>query len=495
MTDTASFSFDNSYARLQDKFFVAMSPTPVAAPSMIRLNKGLAQHLGLDARYLNTDEGLAFFAGNEIPKGAHPLAMAYGGHQYGRWAHRLGDGRAILLGEHINQEGIRNDIVLKGSGRTPFSRRGDGRAALGPILREYIVSEAMAVLGVPTTRALAAVTTGEMVLREGPMPGAILTRIAKSHVRVGTFELFAAERDMGRVRELADYVIQRHYPQALETDNPYLSFLKEVISAQAKLIAEWQLIGFIHGVMNTDNMSIAGETIDYGPCAFMDRYHSDTVYSSIDRYGRYAYCNQPQVAHWNLSCLAQALVPLLGAEGCLGSEQAMQALNAFPEQFETAYLDGLRPKLGLVEKYDGDKVLGEDLLRMMEENKADFTLTFRALSKMSATVSQSDDEVRQRFENPDHFDEWAVQWRRRLSLEFLSDTERQSLMNKTNPSVIARNHLVEEAIRAAVDHNDFGPFEALVSILETPYVDQPEGSLYILPPRDDQVVQATFCGT
>ena len=377
MTYATSFSFDNSYARLPDRFFVRMPPTPVTAPKLVRLNTGLAEQLGLDPEALGSAEGLQVLSGNQVPEGAHPLAMAYAGHQFGGWVPQLGDGRAILLGEVIDRDGVRRDISLKGSGRTPFSRGGDGRAVLGPVLREYVVSEAMAALGVPTTRALAAVTTGEMVMREAPSLGAILTRIATSHVRVGTFEFFAARRDEEALRLLADYVIGRHYPEASDAKNPYLVLLGCVAARQAELLARWQLIGFIHRVMNTDNMSIAGETIDYGPCAFMDSYQAETVYSSIDHAGRYAYCNQPQIAHWNLSCLAQALLPLLGEDEGAAIDAAKQAIGSFSEQFDAAYLAGMRSKLVLTEKRDGDLALAQDLLRRMEEHKADFTLTFR----------------------------------------------------------------------------------------------------------------------
>jgi uncharacterized protein YdiU (UPF0061 family) len=495
MTNAAPFSFDNSYARLPDRFFVRMPPTPVAAPGLIRLNHGLAEHLGLDPEALSSQEGLAVLSGNQVPDGANPLAMTYAGHQFGGWVPQLGDGRAILLGEVIDSGGVRLDILLKGAGRTPYSRAGDGRAVLGPVLREYIVSEAMAALGVPTTRALAAVTTGEMIMRETPLPGAILTRIAKSHVRVGTFEFFAARGDVDALRRLADYVIQRHYPGAIDAENPYRVLLSSVIACQAELIARWQLLGFIHGVMNTDNMSIAGETIDYGPCAFIDSFHPETVYSSIDHAGRYAYCNQPEIAHWNLSCLAQALLPLLGEDDDAAIDAARQAIDGFSGQFEAAYLAGFRSKLGLVEERDGDAELAQDLLRRMEENKADFTLTFRGLCRLPGLGQAADAPVRTLFEDPDAFDEWAIAWRRRLAEEPQTDGQRQAVMGATNPAVIPRNHLVEEAINAAVEDGDLSLFEELVGALSLPFEDQPENSPVTLPPRDDQIVRATFCGT
>ena len=495
MTNTASFDFDNSYAQLPDRYFVAMPPTPVAGPSLAKLNHGLARHLGLDPQALGSAEGLQVLAGNQVPGGAHPLAMVYAGHQFGGWSPQLGDGRAILLGELTDQDGVRRDMLLKGAGRTPFSRGGDGRAALGPVLREYIVSEAMAALGVPTTRALAAVTTGETVMREAPSPGAILTRIAQSHVRIGTFEFFAARGDVEALGLLADYVIKRHYKEATETENPYRALLDNVIQRQAELIASWQLIGFIHGVMNTDNMSIAGETIDYGPCAFMDFYQAETVYSSIDHGGRYAYCNQPQIGHWNLSCLAQSLIPLLGDDEDAAIEAAKDALGLYPDLFDASYLAGLRSKLGLGGKRDGDLALGQDLLRRMEENQADFTLTFRGLCSLSGASAEADAPVRALFDNPSAFDEWAIQWRRRLADQPSSDGERQAAMRAINPAVIPRNHLVEEAITTAEENGDYTVMEDLVSVLSAPFEDQPKNSRYTLPPRNDQIVRATFCGT
>jgi len=472
-----------------------MPPTPVIGPRLIKLNHRLAQHLGLDPEELSSTEGLEILSGNQVPDGAHPLAMVYAGHQFGGWVPQLGDGRAILLGELIDRDGVRLDILLKGAGRTPFSRGGDGRAVLGPVLREYIVSEAMAALGVPTTRALAAVTTGEIVMREEPSPGAILTRIAQSHVRVGTFEFFASRGDVEALRLLADYVIARHYPEATESENSYKALFDCVVARQADLIARWQLLGFIHGVMNTDNMSIAGETIDYGPCAFMDTYHPETVYSSIDLAGRYAYCNQPEIAHWNLSCLGKALLPLLAEDEEAAIDVAKDALDTFPGQFDAAYLAGIRSKLGLAEKRAGDMALAQDLLRRMEENKADFTLTFRGLSRLPGAHPEIDASVSQLFENPAAFDSWALEWRRRLAEEHQTDAARQRAMRGINPAVIPRNHLVEEVIIAAAETADFAFCEELVSVLSSPFEDQPKFSRYAMPPRKDQIVRETFCGT
>jgi serine/tyrosine/threonine adenylyltransferase len=495
MIKSHTFAFDNSYAKLPDRFFAFRPPTPVIAPELIHLNDELAQELGLDASSLRTPKGLAFLSGNKIPDGAEPLAMAYAGHQFGRWVPQLGDGRAVLLGETVNPAGIRHDIVLKGAGRTPFSRNGDGRAALGPVLREYILSEAMAKLGIPTTRALAAVTTGEMVMRDGPMPGAILTRIAQSHVRVGTFQFFAGRKDKDGLCILADYVIDRHYPDVRNDENPYLGLLKAVISAQAKLIAQWQSIGFIHGVMNTDNMSIAGETIDYGPCAFMDTYHPITVYSSIDHEGRYAYGNQPNMAHWNLSCLAQALLPLIHEDADQASDLAIEALNSFPDQFDDASMAIFRKKLGLLESQESDKGLVSDLFSRMKTNKVDFTLAFRSITHLSAQKTKADEDVQKLFKDPADFDAWVLTWRKRLLDEHLSNDARQDMMKRTNPAVIPRNHLVEEALNGAIYQEDFSLFEKLHMVLSAPFDDQEANSPYILPPRKDQIVQATFCGT
>jgi uncharacterized protein YdiU (UPF0061 family) len=407
---------------------------------------------------------------------------------------QLGDGRAILLGEVIDRDGARRDIQLKGSGRTPFSRAGDGRAALGPVLREYIISEAMAALGIPTTRALAAVTTGETVRRDRLLPGAVLTRVASSHVRIGTFQFFGSRGDVEATKSLADYVIARHYPEAARAANPYRALLDLVILRQADLVAKWVLIGFIHGVMNTDNMSIAGETIDYGPCAFMDTYHPETVYSSIDATGRYAYGNQPRIAQWNLARLAEALLPLLSDDTNAAVEQAQTAIAAFVPRFDAAYTGGLRRKLGLVRPELEDIHLAKDLLERMATNSADFTLTFRRLC--DAAVSAGNDAgVRSLFGDPGAFDEWAARWRQRLAGEDGEPAERLANMRLANPAFIPRNHLVEEAIAAAQDQGNFAPFENLLAVLAAPYEDQPAFARYADPPRPEQVVQQTFCGT
>jgi uncharacterized protein YdiU (UPF0061 family) len=484
------FAFDNSYARLPDRFFARQAPTPVKAPELVRLNDALAWQLGLDPAALAGPDGAQMLAGNLIPDGSMPLAMAYGGHQFGSWAGQLGDGRAILLGEVIDRDGVRRDIQLKGAGRTPYSRGGDGRAALGPVLREYIVSEAMAALGIPTTRALAAVTTGEHIWRETPEQGAVLTRVARSHVRIGTFEFFANQGDTEGVRALADYVIARHYPEAAAAEQPYLALLDAVIGRVASLVALWLGVGFIHGVMNTDNMSIAGETIDYGPCAFMDTYDPATVYSSIDRNGRYAYANQPRIAHWNLSRLAGALLPLFCADEDAAVTMAQAALDGFPAQFEAAYLAGLRRKLGLFDAHEGDAALAQDLLERMTANKADFTLTFRGL----CDAATGDDAVRGLFADPTSFDGWAVGWRARLALEEIDPATRRVAMRGTNPAFIPRNHRVQAVITAA-QAGDFSVLHEMVGVLAKPYEDQPEFAVYAQPPKPEEVVHKTFCGT
>ena len=494
MADAGLFLFDNSYARLPERFFAPLAPTPVAAPRLIRLNDALARELGADPAVLRSDAGVAALAGNAVPAGASPLAMAYAGHQFGNFVPQLGDGRAILLGEVVGRDGIRRDIQLKGAGRTPFSRGGDGRAALGPVLREYICSEAMAALGIPTTRALAAVMTGEDVLREDRLPGAVLTRIAQSHVRIGTFAYFAHREDLDGVRALADYVIARHYPHAAETANPYRALLDAVIARTASLVARWLGVGFIHGVMNTDNMSIAGETIDYGPCAFMDSFHPDTVYSSIDYAGRYAYGNQPRIAFWNLARLAEALLPLLGDDNdaAVAQAQAQAALDAFPGQFAAAYQAGLRAKLGLFEAHDDDAGLAKALLACMAANEADFTLTWRRLS--DAAGGEDSAAVRTLFKDGAAFDAWDAQWRARLALEGGPSAERREAMRRVNPAFIPRNHLVQAVITAALG-GDFSKFEDLLSVLAQPFDDQPGQERYAAPPLPEQVVLHTFCGT
>jgi serine/tyrosine/threonine adenylyltransferase len=493
-TMTVHFPFQNTYAALPAGFFARVAPTPVASPRLIKLNRPLAIHLGLDPDRLDSPEGAEILAGKRLPEGADPIAMAYAGHQFGHFVPQLGDGRAILLGEVIDADGVRRDIQLKGSGPTPYSRRGDGRAALGPVLREYIVSEAMATLGIPTTRSLAAVITGESVMRETLLPGAVLTRVASSHIRVGTFQYFAARGDTEGVRRLADHVIARHYPQAASAERPYHALLDGVIARQAELVARWLLVGFIHGVMNTDNTSVSGETIDYGPCAFMDAYDPATVFSSIDAQGRYAYANQPRIALWNLTRLAECLLPLLADQQDKAIEQAQAALANFGETFNTAYQAGLRAKLGLFTVDDGDGALAQDLLDAMARNQADFTLTFRRLSEAAADPA-GDTAVREQFTDPAAYDEWAARWRQRIQHETQDAAARRAAMRSVNPTFIPRNHRVEAVIEAAVNRDDYAPFEELLTVLSRPYDDQPALSGYADPPRHDQRVLQTFCGT
>ena len=488
------FPFDNSYTRLPERFFARVLPTPVAAPRLIGVNTPLATDLGLDPNWLATEEGVAVLAGNLVPDTADPIATAYAGHQFGQFVPQLGDGRAILLGELVDRDGERRDVQLKGAGRTPFSRGGDGRAALGPVLREYLVSEAMAALGIPTTRTLGAVTTGERVRRETMLPGAVLTRVASSHIRVGTFQYFWSRRDVEGVRLLADHVIARHYPEAARAERPYRALLDAVIGAQADLIARWQMVGFIHGVMNTDNTSVAGETIDYGPCAFMDEYDPETVFSSIDRFGRYAYVRQPAIAGWNLTRLAECLLPLLSDDAEAAVTEANEALEAFAPAFERAYQRGLNRKLGLFTEREDDPELGQDLLRAMAEGRADWTLTFRRLSE-AASAEEGNTAVRSLFTDPSAFDQWVARWRRRLEEEPRDPVSRSAAMLAANPAYVPRNHRVEAVIRAAVDEGDLSPFEELMTVLSKPYEDRPAFARFTEPPADRERVHQTFCGT
>ena len=480
--------FDNSYARLPERLYARLTPTPVSAPRLLRLNTTLAERLGLDPAWLAAEAGVAMLAGNLVPPGAEPIAQAYAGHQFGHFNPSLGDGRAILLGEVLTPAGERRDIQLKGSGPTPFSRRGDGRAAVGPVLREYIISEAMAAFGIPTTRALAAVATGDFVFREEALPGAVLTRVAASHLRVGTFQYFASRRDNDALRVLVDTAIARHDPAAAEAANPALALLAGVAARQAELVARWMLVGFIHGVMNTDNCAISGETIDYGPCAFLDAYHPETVFSSIDQQGRYAFGNQPGIAHWNLARLAECLLPLIDENEEAAVAQAQEALSGYAARFGAAWRDGLLRKVGLTAAQEGDEDLLQDLLARMAANQADFTLTFRRL----ADAAEGDDRVRALFTDPEAFDAWAVGWRARLARE---PAGRAAAMRAVNPAYIPRNHLVEEALSAAVQRDDLTPFEDLLTVLSRPFDDQPGRERYAEPPRPEERVTATFCGT
>jgi uncharacterized protein YdiU (UPF0061 family) len=487
------FGFDNTYSRLPERFYARVDPTPVAEPRLVQLNVPLARELGLDPDALESTQGVEILAGNRVAEGSEPVALAYAGHQFGHFVPQLGDGRADLLGEVVGRDGRRYDIQLKGSGPTPFSRGGDGRATLGPVLREYVVSEAMAALGVPTTRALAAVTTGERVMRETALPGAVFTRVAASHLRVGTFQYFAARGDTEGTRTLADYAIARHYPEAAQARKPYRALLDGVIARHARLVAQWMMLGFVHGVMNTDNTSISGETIDYGPCAFMEAYDPATVFSSIDHYGRYAYGNQARAAQWNLARLAEALLPVLedeGEEAAVAS--ANEALTAFVPQFEAAHAAGLSRKLGFLTEHEGDAAMAQDLLERMTANKADFTLTFRRLCD---AAEGSHAGVRALFADPGAYDTWAVGWLRRLEEEPGSRETLGAAMRRVSPAFIPRNHMVEAALQAAVSRQDFQPFVELLDVVSRPYEDRPVLYRYATPAQPEELVLRTFCGT
>ncbi|HXI58026.1 MAG TPA: YdiU family protein [Polyangia bacterium] len=498
------FAFDNSYARLPGRFYARVAPTKVGGPRVVRINQPLAELLGASPELLASSLGAALLVGNELPRGAEPLALAYAGHQFGGFVSQLGDGRAILLGEVVGKDGQRRDIQLKGSGRTPFSRGGDGRAALGPVLREYLVSEAMAALRIPTTRALAVATTGERVLREEALPGAILTRVAASHLRVGTFEFFAARGDLEALVALTAHALARHYPQAAGSGNDALALLEQVIDAQANLVARWLGVGFVHGVMNTDNTAISGETLDYGPCAFLDQYDPGRTFSSIDHQGRYAFSNQPRIAHWNMARLAEALLGLMSRDEEEAVRLAKERLERFPARFEAAHLRVLRAKLGLApddlstdasDAADADdRALAYDLLGRLAENHVDFTLFFRRLCASAADPS-ADGDILPMFDNPDAFLTWAETWRRRLDTKAVTPEARASAMRRTNPAFIPRNHRVEEAIEAAVRRDDFGPFQVLADVLTRPFDDQPELAHLADPPGADQRMYRTFCGT
>lgn len=480
------WNFDNSFARLPNRFFSYVKPTPVHAPNLSIVNSSLATSLGLNDEELKSKEGIAILAGNQIPEGAKPLAQAYAGHQFGYFT-MLGDGRAILLGEQITPKGERFDIQLKGSGRTPYSRGGDGRAALGPMLREYIISEAMHALGIPTTRSLAVVTTGEYVYRETALIGAILTRVASSHLRVGTFQYAAQFGTVEDLKVLADYALQRHYLELATNLNPYLSLLQEVIKRQAMLIAKWQLVGFVHGVMNTDNMTISGETIDYGPCAFMDTYDSKTVFSSIDTHGRYAYGNQPYIGGWNLARFAEALLPLFHENEDQALQLAQDALSNYSNLYHRNWLKGMRAKLGIFNEEKEDESLIEELLSMMQKHQADYTNTFRAL-----TFDLHDDIA---LFNKKEFKEWYKKWQERLKRQEESKESQYQLMRNANPVIIPRNHRVEEALKAAVDEGDYSVMERFLKVLSTPYDHLPETWEYTTPPPPSTCPYRTFCGT
>lgn len=484
ISDTG-WNLDSSYTRLPDMFFTRLNPTAVRSPQLVILNYPLAKSLGLNAEALQSEDGIAVFAGNQIPEDALPLAQAYAGHQFGNFA-LLGDGRALLLGEQINPLGQRVDIQLKGSGRTPYSRRGDGRAALGPMLREYIISEAMHGLGIPTTRSLAVVTTGETLIRETYQLGAILTRVAASHLRVGTFQYASNWGTIEELRILADYTLQRHFPNVDIATNRYFSLLQEVIKRQAVLIAKWQLVGFIHGVMNTDNMTLSGETIDYGPCAFMDTYDPATVFSSIDIQGRYAYGNQPHIAAWNLARFAETLLPLLHDNQEQAVKLAQDAISDFTELYQSNWLAGMRAKLGIFNEEEQDKNLIEDLLGMMKKYRADYTNTFRALT--------FDTRPNMDLFGTTEFVQWHELWQARLGRQQEAESSSHQLMQNSNPAIIPRNHRVEAALEAAVQ-GDYSVMERLLDVLASPYAHLPEQADYSTLPALSTRPYRTFCGT
>ncbi|WP_101842192.1 YdiU family protein [Halobacillus sp. Marseille-P3879] len=484
-TKEIGWNLDNSYSRLPETFYEHVEPSPVSSPRLIAFNGALANSIGLDAEKLQS-EGVGVLAGNEIPEGAQPIAQAYAGHQFGSLT-MLGDGRAVLIGEQITPAGDRLDIQLKGSGRTSFSRGGDGRATLGPMLREYIISEAMHGLGIPTNRSLSVVTTGETVRRETDLPGAVLTRVASSHLRIGTFEYAAGRGSVEELRKLADYAIKRHYPEIENNEDRYLSLFEEVVKRQAALIASWELVGFIHGVMNTDNMTISGETIDYGPCAFMDEYDPDTVFSSIDVQGRYAYKNQPPIGQWNLARFAEAIIPLIHENQEHAVELAVEVHSKFEPHYHSHWLSGMRKKLGLFNEEDQDEALIEDLLRIMEKHRADYTNTFRALTldQPEATAMHGTTE----------FTNWHGQWQSRLNRQEEEKSSVYQLMKKSNPAIIPRNHRVEEALEAAVAKEDYSVMERLIDVLSDPYAYSPDQEKYAELPDPSCGPYQTFCGT
>jgi uncharacterized protein YdiU (UPF0061 family) len=488
------FTFDNTYARLPDRFFSRVRPTKVPEPRLIKLNRPLAELLGADVELLTSPAGAQVLAGNVIPDGADPIALAYAGHQFGSFVPQLGDGRAILLGEIVGKDGKRRDVQLKGSGRTIFSRGGDGRAALGPVLREYIVSEAMAALGVPTTRALAAVSTGDRVLRDESLPGAILTRVAASHMRVGTFQFFAARDDRDALRTLASYALARHFADSAGTGNDAIALLDRVVDAQAELVARWLGVGFVHGVMNTDNTAISGETIDYGPCAFLDDYDPGKTFSSIDHGGRYAFASQPRIALWNVTRLAESLLPLISEDSEEAVRVATERLARFAPRFDQAYMRVMRAKLGLTRDEESDRALVEGLLERMAAQHVDYTIFFRGLCVAAADLSFDLGATAPWAAEPGAIRSWAETWRRRLATESGAPEERASAMRRANPAFVPRNHRVEEAIAAAVQRGEFQPFETLVDLLAKPYDDQPDRA-YLAEPGPEQRVYKTFCGT
>ncbi len=491
--------FQNRFAQLPPQLFSEVQPTAVSRPQWIRFNEALATELGLDAVSLNTPAAAAIFAGNTLPDTAKPLAMTYAGHQFGHWVPQLGDGRAVLLGDLLDIHDQYREVQLKGAGITPYSRSGDGRAWVGPVLREYIVSEAMAALGVPTTRALAAVLTGDQVFREGAMPGAIITRVANSHVRVGTFQYFIARDDLPAIDALMQHMISTCYPEISDAANPASALFSAVISKQANLVAHWQSVGFIHGVMNTDNMAISGETIDYGPCAFLDEYDPKKVFSSIDQMGRYAFANQPAAAQWNLSNFGQALLPFIDNDKDAALAIAQSLLDEFPKRYQEAYNERMLAKIGISNQHGNDMELLTELLALMVESNADFTLTFTyltnyQLTKLNPRITKPAIDISPYYQAPSSLQAWHEKWQRRLTQQSTNSEQQHTLMQQHNPVLIPRNHRIEACIQSAVE-NDFEPFNELVNAMQRPYSTDQQYSHLAEPPNEREVVKKTFCGT
>jgi len=486
--------FDTSFGKLPEHFFSKVSPTRVKQPKLVKLNDALARELGLDIASLDETEAARVFAGDVAVEDDKLIAMAYSGHQFGHFNPQLGDGRAGLIGEVVTPNGERFDLQLKGSGPTPYSRRGDGRAGIGPVIREYILSEAMHALGVPTTRSLAIATTGEFIFREAVQPGAVLTRVAASHIRIGTFQYFAAKGDDEGIRTLTDYAIERHYPELNGSENRYLALLEKVMERQASLVAKWMSIGFIHGVMNTDNMTISGETIDYGPCAFLDAYDHNRVFSSIDQQGRYAYGAQASIAQWNLARLAETLLPLMDSDETIAIEKAKAAIETFPSLFVKHWKNEMGPKFGMEIESELDKEMVRTFLSLLQKHGADFTNGFRSLSH-SIENEDALHQLVEMFQNDEVFDRWHSDWRKRVVSENSNPASIAMSMLAANPAYIPRNHLVEAAIVAAEQSSDFLVMEKLLTVLANPFEEKPEHAAFSLPPTSDQEIHQTFCGT
>ncbi|MBK7842268.1 MAG: YdiU family protein [Bdellovibrionales bacterium] len=488
-------SFTHSYSQLPERFYQKVRPTPSSEPTLVLKNDKLLHELQIDLNELSDKEIAQIFSGNKLVENCVPIALAYAGHQFGHFTPKLGDGRAILLGEVIDTKGRTREVQLKGAGRTEFSRQGDGRAALGPVIREYLVSEAMNSLGIPTTRSLAMVLSGDRVHRERDLPGAILTRVAGSHIRIGTFEYFAFRKDWEAVKLLADYAIDRHFPSARDISNPYLGFLEAAVKAQAHLVARWMLVGFIHGVMNTDNMAISGETIDYGPCAYMDFYDPNMVFSSIDHQGRYAFSNQPAIAQWNLGMFATCLLPFIDANEMKAMDLAKEVIHSFGEIFRSYWLAGMREKLGFDNSQNNDFSLIETLLNLMHKDRADYTLTFRCLADCHDENSDLT-QIYSHFSSKSEVDTWIKSWRDRLRKNKDLHADVKSSIQRVSPAIIPRNHQIERLINSAIEGGDFTPMKQLIDALSSPY-ENPSKTIqsYMLPPGPDEQVIETFCGT